>query len=289
MSSEGYVSSSRSVAQSDVTKALAAKESAEQMHGMDELYNQMRKRPLIIKAYDMGDSQCPLNDKNKDSNSRPRNVKTVHFVRHGQAFHNLMADHYTALGREWTQFTIEPNNPYTIPELADAPLTDKGRQQAYVLQQQVMSLENPPDLIALSPLCRALQTGVIAFENLIGKSLFLAHEMTREEIGVHMCDKRRPVSRLLAEFPQVHFSLLEDEHDLLFSETHRESKAEIGERIYKFMEWLSTRQEKHIAVASHSGWLFAVFNAVVECDDGLKSWFWTGEMRSVVLEFIKKD
>ena len=151
-------------------------------------------------------------------------------------------------------------------------------------------MSNPPTLIATSPLNRAIQTSLIAFESLIGKASFVAHEMIREESGVHICDKRLPVSHHKAEYPQVDFSLMmAKEEDPIFSETQRESKEQVGERIYLFMEWLSNRKEADIAIASHSGWLQTVFNGIVECEGDLKKWFMTGEMRSVRLEFIAKD
>jgi len=177
-----------------------------------------------------------------------------------------------------------------MPEILDAPLTEKGRQQALLLQPVIQKMSVKPALVVLSPNCRALQTGLIAFEELIGQGIpFLAHEMVREENGVHVCDKRRPKSRQAAEFPQVDFGLLETEEDVIFRDDRRESKAEVGARVYAFMEWLSNRPEKVVGIASHSGWLLTVFNGICECDESLKEWFQTGEMRSVKLEFSFKN
>ena len=176
-----------------------------------------------------------------------------------------------------------------MPEILDAPLTHKGRQQARLLQPILQSMKSPPSLVVLSPNCRALQTGTIALEFLTGKIPFVAHEMVREETGIHVCDKRRPTSQQSQEFPMVDFSLLTEEEDVIFQSTHRETKLEVGQRIYQFMEWLTQREEEHVAVASHSGWLFSVFNGVCTCDDDLKRWFHTGEMRSVKLKFSKKE
>jgi broad specificity phosphatase PhoE len=175
-----------------------------------------------------------------------------------------------------------------MSEILDAPLTDKGRQQALALQPQVREMKDQPELIVFSPNCRALQTGVLVFEHLTGKVPFLAHEMVREDFGVHQCDKRRPTSRQAHEFPMVDFSLLESEEDTLFLEDRRETKMEVADRVYKFLEFLETRPEQHVGVASHSAWLLTIFNANFQCDDSLKGWFQTGEMRSVILEFIRK-
>lgn len=279
-----------------VTLELAKKESAEHMHGMAELFESMQKRPLRIKAYPLNQGHCTgaHTTTTTSASNNSSTIKTVHFVRHGQGFHNLMADLAQEQGRQWKQFAHDDvNNPYIMPEILDAPLTEKGRQQALLLQPVVQSLQEQPQLVVLSPNCRALQTGVIAFDHLLWKDQqqrvvpFLAHEMAREETGVHICDKRRPTDQQAREFPQVNFSLLTSNEDPLYRADARETKAAVGERIYQFMEWLAQRPEEHVAVTSHSGWLLTVFNGVCECSDSqLREWFHTGELRSVKLEFI---
>ena len=81
-----------------------------------------------------------------------------------------------------------------MSEILDAPLREKGRQQALALQPKVQELADQPELVAFSPNCRALQTGLLVFEHLKGKVPFMAHEMVREKNGVHLCDKQRPKS-----------------------------------------------------------------------------------------------
>lgn len=136
---------------------------------------------------------------------------------------------------------------------------------------------------------RALQTGVLVFEHLTGKVPFICHEMIREENGVHLCDKRRTKTRQMHEFPMVDFSLLESEEDTMFLADRRETKVEVASRIYNFLDWLESRPEKHVGVASHSAWLLTAFNANFECDEKLKGWFHTGEMRSAILEFQREN
>jgi broad specificity phosphatase PhoE len=268
-----------------VTEQVAVQECSEHMENMDQVYQLFRDRPLLIRAHNQ------LHGVSDSSSSSSSSItKTVHFVRHGQGFHNLLADLATAAGTTWVQFSQSSNNPYRRPELLDAPLTEIGRQQAYRLHQQdIPQLSHPPELVLCSPTCRALQTSLIAFESLIGTTVpFVAHEMVREETGIHICDQRRSTSRQRQEFPQVNFDELESEDDPFFQEDVRETKLEVGHRIYTFLEWLSQRPEQHIAVVSHSGWLLTLFNAIVQndCDPKLKLWWPTGEMRSVQLEFI---
>mmetsp|Transcript_33840 Transcript_33840/g.40545 ORF Transcript_33840/g.40545 Transcript_33840/m.40545 type:complete len:266 (-) Transcript_33840:152-949(-) len=261
-----------------MNKALSEKETAEKIQGIVEPYPSLPEH-LHIKAYSIDDPSI--------STTANTNVKTVHFIRHGQGFHNLMRDFFTAVKRQ--------DNPYVMHEVVDAPLTQKGRDQARALHPRIRQLkddgDNKPELIISSTLCRALQTASIAFEEFLGGKEgglvvpFVAHEMVRESSGVHVCDWRRPISQQRQEFPLVEFGGVELEEDTLFDHGRRETKDEVGERIYNFMTWLSNREEKTLAVVSHSCWLLTVFNGVVECDDSLKSWFGTGEMRSVKLVF----
>lgn len=271
---------------SEAALANAEDDYKEHMEGIDEAAETMKSRPLIVRAYAIDDPEAP-----SVSNDN-RNVKHVHFVRHGQGFHNLMADLAKQEGRTWENCTNTPENPYVMPEITDAPLTAKGRNQAALLQPVVAAMETDakPQLVVLSPNCRALQTGVIAFKELVGKVPFVAHEMVREETGIHVCDRRRPTSEQASEFPMVDFSLLTDEEDLLFDQNKRETKAELTERIYRFFEWLEKRDEIVVGVSSHSAWLLAIFNANLQTgknQGSLRGWFQTGEMRSVVLEFVR--
>lgn len=260
-------------AHTQATLDLAKKEHAEHMEGMQEAKKILQAKPLRVKAYAINDPKAPSS------------AKTVHFVRHGQGFHNLMADLASSSGKQWTQFVPSDANPYTMPEILDAPLTDKGRKQALSLQPRTQDL--PLELLVLSPNCRALQTGLLAFAHHIDRIPWFAHEMAREETGVHACDQRRPTSQQRAEFPQIDFSLLKAEDDVIFNPQQRESKLQVAERIYSFLEWLGTRPESHVGVTSHSGWLLTMFNAVLDCSDAesLKDWWHTGEMRSVKLVF----
>jgi len=78
-------------AHSDMTIALSKLEHAEHMEGMDEAASRVSNRPLKVKAYALDNPNAPITG----------NVKTVHFVRHGQGFHNLMADIAKQSGRTW--------------------------------------------------------------------------------------------------------------------------------------------------------------------------------------------
>ena len=89
---------------SQVTLDLAKQEHAEHMEGMDEAAEAMKQRSLKIKAFALDDPNAPTDG----------NVKTVHFVRHGQGFHNLMADLAKKNGVTWVQVSLSNKCTCTI-------------------------------------------------------------------------------------------------------------------------------------------------------------------------------
>lgn len=80
---------------------------------------------------------------------RRDNLKKLYIVRHGESTYNA-AMH--ARGSSWAD-----------PQIYDAQLTEKGRQQARALREQLTALNLPPDTLWLtSPLARAMQTFLLA-------------------------------------------------------------------------------------------------------------------------------
>jgi broad specificity phosphatase PhoE len=230
-------------------------------------------------------------------------TKVVHWIRHGQGFHNSTADLVRALGVQFSTSvdaglpgsagTFEQaagvQNPYMLDWMADPPLTQLGRDQAASLQLTARTLN--PELVVVSPLSRAVKTALIGFDHLVDgaatKVPFVANELVRETNGKHTCDRRRETSEAARDFPMVDFSALDSKEDPTWTE-QRETSAAISCRGYSFLtEWLRQRPEKEIVVATHSAFLLTVFNSVLDCSDcsELTSWFETGEMRSTTLTF----
>ncbi|KAL9238512.1 hypothetical protein vseg_012921 [Gypsophila vaccaria] len=196
--------------------------------------------------------------------------KTIHLVRHAQGLHNVEGDkNYDA---------------YHKPEYFDAPLTPLGWKQVDVLRKSVHAsgLHKSIELVITSPLLRTMQTavGVFGGEGYTDKTDVLplmvanvgnsdrsgisslncppimAVELCREHLGVHPCDQRRNIHEYRHMFPGIDFTQIESDEDVLWKADVRETKAEVRERGMKFMNWLSTRNEKEIAVVTHSAFLF---------------------------------
>ncbi|KAL3137781.1 hypothetical protein ABBQ38_005041 [Trebouxia sp. C0009 RCD-2024] len=203
-----------------------------------------------------------------------RHSKVIYLIRHGQGFHNV-AGH-------------KDSSQYLSYDWEDAHLTEYGWQQAEALNKHIANLPNrlQVDLVISSPLTRTLETatGVFASEvwtnesqgvplmreqpakqehqaahsamSTAGCPPFVAHELCREHLGRHPCDKRRNLSHYKQHFPAVDFSLIETEEDELWGPDFREEKDHIKARGLRFMQWVMTRPESRIAVVSHSSFLF---------------------------------
>lgn len=228
--------------------------------------------------------------------------KTIHLVRHAQGIHNVAGE--------------KDHSAYLSEELFDAHLTTLGWQQVDNLRKHVHAsgLSKSVELVVVSPLLRTMQTAVGAFggegsvdgndvpplmaENTGNSNRpaisslncppFIAVELCREHLGVHPCDRRRSISEYKPMFPAIDFSLIENDGDVLWTADTREKNEDVAARGVKFMKWLLTREEKEIAVVTHSGFLFHTLGAYGDdCHPTLKKemakHFNNCELRSVVI------
>jgi hypothetical protein len=71
-------------------------------------------------------------------------------------------------------------------------------------------------------------------------------QLCREQLGVHPCDKRRPLAHYRERYPAVDFdSHVRHEHDELWAADQRESVDDIRARAISFLQWLSARCEPY--------------------------------------------
>ncbi|KAM0882527.1 hypothetical protein ACQ4PT_032229 [Festuca glaucescens] len=228
--------------------------------------------------------------------------KTIHLVRHAQGIHNVAGE--------------KDYNAYMSEELLDAQLTPLGWTQVDCLREHVTKcgLAKKIELVITSPLLRTMQTAVGVFgggnyTDGVGASPlmvegagqsgrqaisslncppFLAVEACREHLGVHPCDKRSSITKYHTLFPAIDFSLIENDEDVLWKPDVREANESVAARGMKFIDWLWTREEKEIAIVSHSGFLYHTLNMYgKECHptiaEELGKHFNNCELRSMVL------
>jgi len=116
---------------------------------------------------------------------------------------------------------------------------------------------------------------------------FLVREECRERFGHYVCDGRRSISEIQAEFPNFDFSEVNTNEDMYYSD-ERESDEDCCARAVQFLEWLNSRPEKCIAVVTHSSFLRHLFGQfgeqmTQEKKDSLQRMAGNCELRSVVL------
>ena len=220
--------------------------------------------------------------------------KIIHFQRHGQGYHNLICDIY----REWDKpIDFESKDPMLNPamrsEILDPPLTHTGIQQCKARRNKCSQLN--PELIIVSPLLRCLQTAKLSFRDHHsgGAVPWVAHEGCREELGQLIGNKRRPLTDIKEDYPDIDFSPIQHEEDVLWENYNGEGETLIEQsgRIYEFLtEFVATRPEKEIAIVCHSAYLFTLLNAVMDIEEEeLRSWFLTSEVRSIKMRFSKNE
>ncbi|KXG25754.1 phosphoglycerate mutase-like protein 1 isoform X2 [Sorghum bicolor] len=228
--------------------------------------------------------------------------KTIYLVRHAQGIHNVAGE--------------KDFGAYMSHDLFDAQLTPLGWSQVDGLREHVKKsgLAEKIELVISSPLLRTMQTAVGVFggekytdgvnapplmvENAghsgrpavssLNCPPFIAVETCREHLGVHPCDKRRSITEYRPLFPAIDFSLIENDEDVLWEPDVREANEAVALRGMKFMDWLWTREEKEIAIVSHSGFLFHTLSMYSkECHptirDEVSKHFANCELRSMVL------
>ena len=268
-----------------------------------------RSRPMRIRARPVSPNGGGGNSTDEDTEGAR---KIVHFLRHGQGTHNQ-------LYKEWTDRTGVPldlsetdpaKNPMLLPDIIDARLTQKGMDQCAQTRTAVGQLEGI-ELVVVSPLMRTLETAHIAFEDHLPHNTernvkWIAHEGIREELGLLMCNKRRPLSETTMAFPHVNYTHLpEGDDDTLWDTyaeeytgddgiTRRESIETMSHRAYIFLTtFVHKRPEREMAVVGHSAWLLAMTGAVLDVHEGeeegaITSMFGQAELRSLELVFSEQ-
>ncbi|KAK8692412.1 hypothetical protein V6N13_075872 [Hibiscus sabdariffa] len=200
--------------------------------------------------------------------------KRIHLVRHAQGMHNVESE--------------KSRDPLTSFEFFDAQLSPLSWQQRRDVRES--GLLPKIELVIVSPMSRTLQTAVGIFggedqadgldvtswedpnvemdevSRTTSKSRppIVAYELCRERMGKYECDKRGNISQYRSRFPEVDFSLIENEDDVLWDPNERETFEAVKVRAIKFIKWLWERKEEEIAVVSHGVFLQQAMIQLIE-------------------------
>lgn len=117
------------------------------------------------------------------------------FVRHGEATHNVA-------------FHEEGESAFQDEKHRDAQLTEKGKEQACKLAQELASYK----ILELwcSPLTRCIQTAEEIFEETSCNTLYLHDNLLERQGGSHVCNERKTKSELQNLYPCWKFTYLSE-------------------------------------------------------------------------------
>ena len=164
----------------------------------------------------------------------------IYFIRHGES-------EFNAVHRDGDE----------DPLIFDAPLTDRGRQQAQALRSHVSELRI--EQVITSPLTRAIQTALCIFEDIAPIAVSEKHR----EMLIHSCDVGRPPGDLQRDFPTLSFGHLserwwhhgpENEHGVAV-----EPEEVFLRRIAEFERSLDGIEQRPLAIVGHGN----VFKAII--------------------------
>ena len=168
-------------------------------------------------------------------------MKNIYCIRHGLAYHNVKA---LEMGSQ----------AYVLDECFDAPLVDKGLQQAKDLGEQWEAL-SLIQKVFVSPLTRTLETCQEIFKMHPDVKIIALDVIKEVPQGLQICNKRRDKKDLQEKFSRIDFSQLESESDQIWRKERMEHIEELRERIQDFKKFLKGLEETDVAVVSHSAFL----------------------------------
>ena len=153
--------------------------------------------------------------------------KRVCFVRHGQGEHNRSPQYWG---------------------LVDSQLNEAGKEQARALHKRLAPDLSEFDLVAVSPLSRAVQTMQLGFKGC--KAPITVQPLLRERLGAP-CDFGKPRAQLLAAFPEMKgWQGVAEMAEVWWSEGF---EANLPERVEALKAWIDSRPEQTIALVGHGG------------------------------------
>jgi broad specificity phosphatase PhoE len=236
-----------------------------------------------LKTSDLSNSICDSLDSG-DSSLNLHRRRTLYLIRHGEAKHNVLeAKAQKAAKEEAEKLNLSPEETWERMEearksvlndksLRDAPLTDRGREQAREASRRLKEMVanskiHPPTEAMCSPLSRCLETCRILLED--GDLKTYIRPEIAERRTLYPPDKPKPAKQLLRctrnddRFSIVNLEQLRPE--MINDEAMaRESKEMLRERANDMFDLLMEHKHRHVLVVSHKGFLRELERGLLE-------------------------
>jgi len=184
-------------------------------------------------------------------------MKNVYCIRHGTAEHNVM---FHEIGEE------------AYMKITDSNLTDKGREESALLGDHWTEKENI-DIVFVSPLKRTIQTAINIFKGTNVK-MYAFDDLKEYPASYENINHREDKKDLIIKYHKhINFRFLSDK-DSLWHDTRHETMEELEKRVIKMKDYLLNRQEKNIAIVSHSSYIaYFLYGNVVDFNNELRHCF----------------
>lgn len=193
-------------------------------------------------------------------------TKTVYLVRHGESTHNAQSFRWQGAD-------------YNSPLYLDAPLTPFGEDQANKISTRIR--DTNAQLIVTSPFTRAIQTMVLATQQMSPRPPIIVNKLCAERLGAS-CDIGSSVEELERRFPELDFSDVQPRDAWWWTATNDDRKPtsaaeslklltrasynrsiigfepspSVMNRVHLFRSWLLARPEQRIVVFAHGLFLY---------------------------------
>ncbi|GMF27335.1 unnamed protein product [Phytophthora lilii] len=213
-------------------------------------------------SWDAFQRQMAQLEKSAAAGNGPRRLKVVYFVRHAEGIHNAADKQF---GSERWESELAFSDTYLDADLTPFGVDDARSKGPGSVKAELESGMPPIERVVVSPLSRAIQTAQNFFaKDQLPDTPFTCIESCREILGCHTCDKRRSVTELKRKFPNVDFSAVKDDNDMLWTPTHRETDEEMQARAKVFLlELFRDIPERNVFVVTHSGFMESVCAVVL--------------------------
>lgn len=160
------------------------------------------------------------------------------FLRHGEAEHNV-AYHQSG------------NSVFTDTKYEDAPLTEKGIQQAVEAGKQLSSFKILD--VWTSPLTRTLQTTLEVFEEIDVRDMYVHDSLIERQGGGYVCNIRKSKGQIKKNYPFFDMSSIPELPSLW---VQRESEYILYQRLFMFMKLLediykNEESDSHVLLVGH--------------------------------------
>eukprot|EP00927_Polykrikos_kofoidii_P054534 TRINITY_DN48944_c0_g1_i1.p1 TRINITY_DN48944_c0_g1~~TRINITY_DN48944_c0_g1_i1.p1 ORF type:complete len:247 (-),score=34.55 TRINITY_DN48944_c0_g1_i1:66-806(-) len=209
--------------------------------------------------------------------------KRLHFVRHGQAVHNVRAEKLREDGCSYQEFLDQ----MAADDAFDAPLTEVGLSQAAEASGTVQdpALLGQIQLVVASPLSRALDTADVILPPTSGARRMALDDL-REVSGLLLNAKRRSRRELEERYTSWDFSSLTEDDDLWSQ--HLEPREACAERGYRALQEIWRAEEANVLVVAHGGLFSFLFDLhpQVDADDRIRARFRNCEVRRATFRAV---